>query len=189
MVGSYHFKGQEDGEEIIRVIRRHWFDITMQFLPIIGAILALSVLFPILSSTLILDIQASVYWFFASFLGICFWLVASIIWIDYYLDVWIMTNRRVVNVTQKGLFFRHVSDLRYNKIQDITTEVTGLIPTFLNYGDVFIQTAGTEPRFIFHNVGNPYLIKDELVALQKRMRRGDITEMKRLLHDDGTADI
>ena len=189
MIGRYHFKGQENGEEILRVVRRHWFDITLQFLPLIGATIALIILFSSLSLAFPFEISSWVYWFFGSFLGICLWLVASIIWIDYYLDVWIMTNKRVVNVVQKGLFFRNVSELRYSKIQDITTEVTGLIPTFLNYRDVLIQTAGTEPRFIFHNVGNPYKIKDELMAQQKRMRQNDITEMRKLLHNDEMVDI
>jgi uncharacterized membrane protein YdbT with pleckstrin-like domain len=99
------------------------------------------------------------------------WITFFLIWIDYYFDVWIITDRRVVNIEQKGLFNRQVSELELLRIQDITTEVTGVIPTILNYGDVFIQTAGENPRFIFRQVSDPYGIKDTLMNLQKKRSR------------------
>jgi uncharacterized membrane protein YdbT with pleckstrin-like domain len=103
--------------------------------------------------------------------GMFIWITFFLIWIDYYFDVWIITNKRVVNIEQKGLFNRQVSELELARIQDITTEVTGVIPTMLNYGEVFIQTAGENPRFIFHQVPDPYGIKDILMNQQKKRNR------------------
>lgn len=179
----YHFKEQEKDEEIREVIRRHWFDILWQFIPLIFATLLVLSLLGVARQLFSQTINENILFFFGSFLLLIFWLVASIIWIDYYLDVWIITNKRVVNVEQKGLFMREVSELHYNKIQDITTEVHGFIPTILHYGDVYVQTAGAQPRFLFHNVPDPYKIKDQLAQLQKSMRKKDLTEVQKIIHN------
>jgi len=179
----YHFKEQEAGEEILEVVRRHWFNIFWQFIPILAIAFALISLFTIFASSLLQVLSPAVLLFVGSFLFLALWMVASVIWVDYYLDVWIITNKRVVNVEQKGLFMREVSELRYNKIQDITTEVHGFLPTMLSFGDVYVQTAGLEPRFLFRSVPFPYKIKDQLVALQKRIRRKGLREVSQVLHE------
>ena len=179
----YSFKEQEKDEEILQIIRRHWFDILWQFIPIFFAmflIMTMMIVIPPYVSDVISPLSLL---FVGEFLLLSLWMVASIVWVDYYLDVWVITDRRVVNVEQKGLFMREVSELRYNKIQDITTEVHGIIPTVLHYGDVYVQTAGTQPRFLFHNVPYPDKIKEQLVKLQKHMRKHDLNEVQKIIHD------
>ena len=95
------------------------------------------------------------------------WITFFLIWIDYYFDVWIITTKRIVNINQQGLFTRTVSELELDKIQDITTDVRGVIPTFLNFGDLQIQTAAEQERFLFAKVPNPYLLKDTIMNLEK----------------------
>jgi hypothetical protein len=106
--------------------------------------------------------------------------VFFIIWIDYYFDVWIVTNERIVNIEQKGLFSRGISELELENIQDITVEVLGIIPTFLNYGNLYVQTAAEKERFIFKHVPDPYAIKDLIMNLQK-------TYEKKEAHDLGAV--
>jgi hypothetical protein len=50
-------------------------------------------------------------------------------------------------------------------VEDTTSEVKGIIHTFLNYGNVFIQTAGERTRFIFKDVPNPEMVKERVVKL------------------------
>jgi len=72
--------------------------------------------------------------------------------VDYYLDVWIITNQRVINIEQKGLFARVVSEKDLGQMQDITSDVAGFWATLLNFGNVHIQTAGEKERFVFKQV-------------------------------------
>lgn len=167
---SYHFSGQREGEEVIAVLHRHWFNIIQNFFSIfailfilIGGYLFLPSIFPALKEKPFNLIFA----FLENFGLIIVFVLSFLIWIDYYLDIWIITSQRVVNVEQKGLFSRDVSELNLEKIQDITTEVQGVIPTFLNYGDVYIQTAGEKERFVFADIPNPYAIKDIITGLQE----------------------
>lgn len=185
-----HFDGQEENEMILRVVHRHWFDITVQFIPAL-----VGVFFMIVSAGVVpvlfpefWEQSAPSFWFFETLIAMVLWVWSALIFVDYVLDVWIITDRRVVNVEQKGLFVRQVSELRYQKIQDVTTEVEGFFPTLLNYGEVFVQTAGEKARFLFHNIPRPYEVKSVIMDLQKRTRKHDLGEMENILRgEDGTV--
>lgn len=91
-----------------------------------------------------------------------FWIALFIILTDFYLDVWIVTDKRMITVEQNGLFSRTISEFELSKIQDVTVEVHGIIATMLDYGDVKVSTASEHVDFIFHQVGHPNEIKDLL---------------------------
>ncbi|MFZ5982409.1 MAG: PH domain-containing protein [Patescibacteria group bacterium] len=186
MFGKFHFQGQKPGEEILLVLHRHWFDILSQIFLIVGmlAILVLGFFYlPFLFPNINSFSGGNIFSFIEVSLAMLIWLVLFIIWIDYYFDVWIVTNRRIVNIEQKGLFVRHVSELEIENIQDITTEVTGVIPTFLDFGDVFIQTAAEKERFLFHNVPDPYGVKDMVMNLQKRIEKEEARDFGEMIRE------
>ncbi|KKR21249.1 MAG: PASTA domain containing protein [Candidatus Moranbacteria bacterium GW2011_GWA2_39_41] len=177
-----HFKGQKDDETIILVIRRHWFNILQQlflvFLMIgflFGSLTYLPILFPVLNTSSAHDL----FIFLANSFAIVTWIILFLVWIDYYFDVWIITSRRIVNIDQKGLFIRTISELEFDKIQDVTTEVKGIIPTFLNFGNVFVQTAGEKERFIFQQIPDPYAVKDLIMNLEEKGEKAEATQRAR----------
>lgn len=184
---SYHFSGQKEGEQIILVVRRHWFNIIQNLFSIfamvfllLGSYLYLPLLFPAFNT----ETFSGVFLFLENLFAMMVWILFFLIWIDYYFDVWIITNKRVVNVEQKGLFNREVSELELEKIQDITTDVKGIIPTFLNYGDVYVQTAGKMERFDFADVPDPYGIKDMIMNLQKTKQQAETSELGEMISEE-----
>ncbi len=96
-----------------------------------------------------------------------------LMWMDYYLDMWIITNERIIDVEQRGLFNRHIAEIPLQHVQDVTIEVRGIIETFLKFGTIRIQTAG-EREFRIEFVPNLYEAKDLILkhttALQKNLR-------------------
>ncbi len=82
-------------------------------------------------------------------------LLFFIAWLNYYLDVWIVTNERIINIKQLRLFDRVVSEQKLYRVQDVTWEIKGIMGNLLKYGNVFIQTAGTEERFTFEYIPDP----------------------------------
>lgn len=84
------------------------------------------------------------------------WLFIFYHYFDFILDVWVVTDDRVVNIEQKALFIREASNLEIGKIQDVTAEVKGILPTIFGYGNVYIQTAGERERFVFRTVRQPH---------------------------------
>jgi len=167
----FHFRGQKNDETIITVVRRHWFNILQQLFLIFfmvailfGSLIYFPILFPVLNTAP----AHNLFIFLENSFALITWIIFFLIWIDYYFDVWIITTHRIVNINQRGLFIRTISELEFDKIQDVTTEVKGAISTFLNFGDVFIQTAGEKERFIFRQVSNPYAIKDLIMNLEEK---------------------
>lgn len=188
---EFHFKGQKINEEILLVVHRHWFDILTQFLLIfmmalllIGSIFFIPLFLPDFEEVFGMGLF---YFLQNSFLAFT-WMLFFIIWIDYYFDVWIVTNERIVNIEQKGLFSRGVSELELENIQDITVEVKGIIPTFLNYGNLYVQTAAEKERFVFRNVPDPYAIKDLVMNLQKSYEKKEARNLgaviRKEIHDE-----
>ena len=90
------------------------------------------------------------------------WVFILYAYFDFILDIWTVTDERIINVEQKGLFIREASEQELNKIQDVTAVVKGFWPTIFGYGDVYLQTAGTEEHFIFKQVEHPYEIVETI---------------------------
>lgn len=137
----------EEEEEVIAVIRRHWFYVFKQcffivvllFLPLFGILLGLS----IADETLLALAQAFVphmLFLYALWLLILWMLLASI-WTDHYLDIWTITNRRIIKVDQVSLFKRQIGSFRLERLQDINVEINGILATLLDYGTIHAETA------------------------------------------------
>lgn len=180
----FHFDGQKPGEQILLVLHRHWFNILTQFLAVflmllllIGSFVYLPIIFPDLAE----GAGHTLFLFLENLFFLLLWIIFFLIWVDYYFDVWIVTDRRIVNIEQKGLFSRVVSELEIENIQDITTDVRGVIPTFLNYGQLFVQTAAEMERFVFRNIPDPYTVKDMIMNLQKKQEKREENEFGEML--------
>lgn len=167
---DYEFKGKREGEEIILILRRHWLLLVGKIIPFILmfiAIIAMFILGPIIISRLPVEVSNNLFNVVMSFFCLGFWLGLFTMWIDFYYDVWIVTDQRIISIEQLGLFRREISELEHGKIQDVTTEIHGVIPTLLKFGQVYIQTAGEKARFTFKQVDNPVMIRTVIMALQK----------------------
>lgn len=112
----------------------------------------------------VLALVASIYY-------LSVWLFFFTQFLDYYLDVWLVTNDRIVNIEQMGLFARTVSELDLYRIQDVTSEVNGFLPTMFNFGNVYIQTAGQHERFVFRQVPDPHGVRKNIVDLVAEDRK------------------
>lgn len=178
----YHFQGQRPNEVIISVIHRHWFDIVTHFILIFlftGLILGSFFILPAFATGSGLLDNPRFFLFIQNTFLLFLWMYSFLIWIDYYFDVWIITNERVINIEQKGLFVRAVSELKFSRIQDVTSEVRGMIPTILNFGDVKVQTASEEDYFLFRQVPDPYHVKD---VIMERLRAERDEEIDRVVN-------
>lgn len=155
-----HFPSQRPNEHVLLLLRRHW---TVLAKHVFRLVLAL-ILPPIVLSFLYiylgfeLDPAAVLYVFIVLALSL-YYLFAFLAYfhdfVDYHLDVWIVTDQRILSIEQSGLFKRVTSELNILQLQDVTSEISGKIQTFLDFGYVYIQTAGQEARFTFEEVHHP----------------------------------
>ena len=161
-------------ETVLLSRRKHWFILFGELSGISLLAMTPFVLYPFLTGyeffigSYSITIYLTGVW--ATFLGsawlLIFWMRGMGIWTDYYLDIWIITNKRIVDNEQKGFFHRETSILRLEKIQDVTIETQGIIPTLLNFGDIHVQTAGEEQEFIMHGIASPKRVREIIVQAQ-----------------------
>jgi hypothetical protein len=79
------------------------------------------------------------------------------------MDIWVVTNRRIIDIDYRRLFDRDIAILRLDRVQDITTRVVGIIGTLLRFGAVRMQSAGSDKAFIIDQIANPEILRDAIV--------------------------
>lgn len=156
----------EKDEYIIFEVRKHWFTLIVPGIFLLLAALAPIVVYAVFSA-LPFDVESEnslmvLFLFSYSMWILALWVIAFVIWTDYYLDVWIVTNKNLIDVEQQGIFHREIATTRLNRIQDINTEVRGIFQTFLNFGDITIQNAGTNEQFTIRGIENPVNIRENI---------------------------
>ena len=175
---KFDFPNKESNEKVYMTVRRHYFVLVRQ-----SIIFLFFFIFPIIIGGVlyyfnisireyafypIMILILSVYYLFVT-------LFAMIKWIEYYYDIWIITNKRIIDMEQKSLFNHITSELRLDKIQDVTFEIKGFLASVFHYGNIYVQTAGSVQRFAFEEIPKSQKIKRLIIDLQGQLEdvRGD----------------
>lgn len=74
-------------------------------------------------------------------------------WINWNFSVFIVTNQRFIQITQKGLFSKSFVDIGLSKIQSTNYEVRGFEQTLLHFGTILIQTYMGD--LVIHDIYHP----------------------------------
>ncbi len=167
--------GKLPGEKIIQVIRRDGF-VLFKRLVLVVILIGLPALVGILliyASPNLLQGRISYPLIVLAVSGyslfICLFLFFS--FIDYYLDFWIITSERIIDVRQEGFFSRTVAESKLFQIQDVTSELKGFFQFIFKFGDVHIQTAAEVGRFIFSQIPNPEKVRNIIIKLAEEKKR------------------
>jgi uncharacterized membrane protein YdbT with pleckstrin-like domain len=107
---------------------------------------------------------------------------------DYYLDINIVTNQRIIDIEQEGLFSRTIAELNLTRVQDVESVVKGIFATMFNYGTVIIQTAGEERNFIFKKIPDPHSVRHHILELAAADRKHEAKEILSDTLTDQTTD-
>lgn len=162
----------EPDEQVYVVLREHWFMLASRLLVwvvFVAVILVVDgflktyaaalyggkvgVILSILRSTLLLLAALGVF----------------MTWAMYYLNVQIITNKRIIDIDQKSVLRHETSELHLQKVEDVSTEIKGLLQNFLDFGNVIIQTAGEKEKFIFETVAHPNAITRLILDLYEKV--------------------
>lgn len=170
-----------EGEHMLALYRRHGLILVAEIVPIVlFAFVLIAVGFFAMGQIPdeVAALRALVALAALLFLHL-FWIALFIILADFFLDVWVLTDRRVIAIEQKGLFARTVSEFDLSRIQDVTIEVHGIIPTMFNYGNLMVRTASEHENFIFKQVWRPNDVKDALIQASTAQRNDTIAAIEK----------
>ncbi|HSX24503.1 MAG TPA: PH domain-containing protein [Candidatus Andersenbacteria bacterium] len=155
----------QEGEHIIATVRKHWISIfSHATIMIILAALPIT-LVAIIRSMFLLDISQSLIIFSAAAWILFVWIMFVAMWTNYYLDMLVITNKRIVDMEQFILFSRDEVTIPIDRIEDVKIDVKGFFPTILKYGNIQIQTAGAKRETAMNGIRNPENIKQQIDAL------------------------
>ena len=164
-------------ERVILEVRKHWIVfagysvglfLTSLFPPAIFIFLRLFIP-KVFSFITIPGNVSALYLFFYSLWLLFLWILFFIDWTTYYFDVWYITEKRIIAIDQRHLFDREVSNLRFDKIQDISIETRGFVASFLDFGNLRVQTASEdESDFSMSTVRHPDEIRRIIFNLQNK---------------------
>jgi uncharacterized membrane protein YdbT with pleckstrin-like domain len=84
-------------------------------------------------------------------------------WIGWHFSVFIVTDQRFIQITQKGLFHRAVADLGLSQIQSVNYEVSGIQETLLGFGTIKMQTYVGD--LTIHDVHHPARIQKRILSI------------------------
>lgn len=154
-----HFEGQEHGEAVVLLLRRHSFTIMFPL-----SIILLFALAPLVVRATF-PVSSTAFYFLSVLYYMALWIILFYRLTLYSLNTVIVTDRRIINNEQKGFFKRKVSELHAYRVQDISVHVEGIIPTFFDFGTIVVQTAASEREFSFEMIGDPEAVKDKIMKV------------------------
>lgn len=151
----FTFDTRDDDEEIILVLRRHWFTnvrwivlcVFMLLAPLLLSFIPLLSFFPGRYQTVFI-----IFWYLITFA------IAFENFLSWYFNVFIITEERVVDIDFYNLLSKKFSEAKICMIQDVTSTQGGVSQTLFNYGTVLIQTASEIPVIRIEMIPNPTLV-------------------------------
>jgi|APSaa5957512622_1039677.scaffolds.fasta_scaffold10369_2 hypothetical protein len=170
------FDSQMTDEKIILALRQHPVILVKKIIIIIFAIL-----FPLFFSSFPFtdffpqsyQIAMTLAWY-TLILG--FALETFLVW---FFSVFLITDERIIDVDFLSLLFKDISSAKIDSIEDISSKTGGMMATVVDYGTVYIQTAGEKTELQFENIPQPakvaavlneLMIEEEREKIEGRVR-------------------
>lgn len=160
------FETQGDDEQVVLVLRAH--PITQ--IPWLLNAFMLSVAL-IVINLLLPPIFNGLQFMFLNFFWIA--IIFAYAWfniLSWLFNVGIITSERVIDIDFSSVVYREVTETPLNRIQDITNKSGGFLESFIDFGDIFVQTAGTEPNIEFLNTPKPTVVVKIINGLIQHQR-------------------
>lgn len=134
MQNQLQLENMRKWEETIMVIKRHWVVYIILWLYAFFVTMLSIVLYSILWFTTMNNLFNILLWlFFAVFI--------YIEWLNHELDMYVVTNNRVIWIDQIAFLNRTVSECNLWQVQEVNSKTSWLVANLLNYWTLSIQTA------------------------------------------------
>lgn len=156
-----YFKDQFDDEEVLYVFHKH--PVVMRMGLVFGAFGPLLGVIP----TAIKPSLGFGYFFIGLIIGLIVGLIILFpYWVGWHFSVFIVTDQRFIQITQKGFFHRSVADLSLAQIQSVNYSISGLQETLLGFGTMNIKTYVGE--LDIKDVAHPAKVQKKLLSIIRK---------------------
>jgi uncharacterized membrane protein YdbT with pleckstrin-like domain len=157
----------EPGETVTTEVRQHVFVLLLRLVPFALLAFLPLIILPVFSAIVSISQKSSTSfdlgstgWFFLGIWWLFLWMGAFAVITRYFLTVWVITSHRIVDISQSAFFSRKVSSFLLVRVQDVTTDVSGVLGTLIGFGDINVETAGSAEKFAMCGIRHPEAVRD-----------------------------
>lgn len=149
----------DDGERILHVAHRH-----LLILKLASAKTAFfGIIIPLFGYLLFPQILGIfVIWWGIGAVGLLYH------FIDWYFDVWLLTNYGVIDIERNGLIDVTSTRIEYHMIEGLSFTIRGWLPTIFNYGDITIDKLGAKTSVVLKDATNPKRLERRVLQYQEK---------------------
>lgn len=143
-----------ENEHIILTLHRHWIILVFHFLYFVALFGTSAVLLNY--QTPIIDLfWSGLYWWGISLYWILFLTFILLNWINDELDLFIITDSRVIGIDQISTLARSVSECSLDRVQEVNAHTAGIFQTIFGFWDVHIHTASETSNMVIKYAPDP----------------------------------
>ena len=127
-------KNLKEDEVILMTVKRHWVVFVMLGIYFFSGLIVTFIIWWLFG-----------FWFWWNIINIVIWLFFSLFlfieWLNHELDMYIVTNNRIIWIEQIAFLNRWVTETNLGQVQEVNSKNTWLLSNLLNYWTLSIQTA------------------------------------------------
>jgi membrane protein YdbS with pleckstrin-like domain len=153
----------KDREEVRHITRRH---VLTMFPSLFLALILIVVPFFLMFLLFSWGIIGVALFLVAVLIGISIALRTLLLWDA---DILIVTTSRLVDVDQRGIFARSVSEAPLEAVQDVSWSRNGIIQTIFRMGNVKVQTAGATANIEAKDIPHAEAVHELINELRQRL--------------------
>lgn len=170
---NLQFESQEPSETVHFLLRKHpitnlgW---------ILGTILM--IILPLILMTLFSSININTFEFIrpkTQLILLMLWYLLTMFFafeafLKWYFNVYIITDKRLIDIDFRGLWRKRISETSLGQIEDATYETNRFFHILFDYGNILVQTAAENTEFEFESVPKPGLVHDKFTDLVEQYK-------------------
>lgn len=163
------FETQKEEESIILFLRAHFLtnlswiiiSIILVILPLIATLFLPNMHLAFLSS----EVASHFVTVFTLFYYLIIFSYIFLSFLNWFYNVFIVTTERILDIDCSDIVVHNIAETKLSHIEDVRYTQSGFIPSLVNYGDLFVQTAGTEENFEAFSIPKPIEATDIITNL------------------------
>ena len=152
-----------DEQTVMYIQRSKWLLAFRIALPSLGGLVALvlTFVFPAFALVTVLFVIAML-------------VVIGLLTINFVDDVFILTNKRIIDIERKFVFFfEERIEAEYKNIKDTKIQVKNVFELMFDVGDLIIETPGNNPDIKMTMIDHPFFISDKITQIKGFKEKSD----------------
>lgn len=164
------FVEQEKDEVIELLLRQHWVtNIVWVVVFTIGFLIPVAILYflSVPTISLLYQIPQEIIWGFIALWYLLLIAYALEKFLHWYFNIYIVTDKHLVDINFYSILNRDIQEVSLENIESASSQISGLLRSFFNFGNVIIQTAAENQQITFLDVPYPDKVVDRVNDLRE----------------------